>query len=473
MPTKGSRNQSGRDHKSRYRPGVSIDDALDEALHDVASDLAVPGATVGVWVGDEFHVATYGETNVEYPRAVSPATLFQVGSISKTFTSTLMMMLVEDGLISLEDPVARHLPALAGQAGLDTESMTIEHLLSHQSGFDGDHLFTHDSTAGLGALRGARRLFDPGDGFSYSNAGFSMAGVVIEAVTGRVFNQFMRERLLHPLGMDSATYFADDAITYEVAIPHWVYDRTAYVIRGAGWQPGWQLEPIDHAPGGLIASMEHLLTWCRFQRDGTASDGTALLSQESLTRLHTPVVEANFRTGIALDWYVRTIDGVTTYGHGGLTAGYASDLLVVPDRDVAFVALTNSTNGGELTQRMRQWALAHYATITETDPTPNPVAAPDPACVTGRYIHPYSLLDVTAGDDPGTIVVTPVRRTDDVTWQPPIDPPTTCAFVDRDTIVTLDNGPASVGTFGFDGTTASWLTWHDRRAPRVGSGGTE
>ena len=459
--------------KSRYRPGVSTDDALDEALRDVASDLAVPGATVGVLVGGETHVAGYGETNVEYPRAVSPATLFQIGSISKTFTSALMMMLVEDGLIALDDPVARHLPTLADETGLDTESITVEHLLSHQSGFDGDHLFTHDTTAGLAALAGARRLFGPGDGFSYSNAGFSIAGAVIEAVTGRVFSQLMRDRVLHPLGMDSATYFADDAITYEVAAPHWVHDRTAYVIRGAGWQPGWELEAIDHAPGALIASVDHLLTWCRFQRDGIGSDGTALLGQESLTRLHTPVVQANVRTGIALDWFVRTIDGVDTYGHGGLTAGYASDLLVAPGRDFAFVALTNATNGGTLTHRMRRWALAHYASIIESDPTPNPSAAPDPAAVTGRYVHPYSLLDVTVGDEPGTIVVTPVRRTDDVSWQPPIDPPTTCAFVDRDTIVTLGDAPASVGTFGFDGNTAAWLTWHDRRAPRLTDRGTE
>ncbi len=452
---------------------MSTDDALDEVLREIAEDLAVPGATVGVLVGGDTHVATYGETNVEYPRAVSPATLFQVGSISKTFTSALMMMLVEDGLISLDDPVARHLPTLASETGLDTESITIEQLLSHQSGFDGDHLFTHDTTAGLAALVGARRLFDPGDGFSYSNAGFSIAGAVIETVTGAVFNHLVRDRLLHPLGMLSATYFADEAITYDVAAPHWVYDRKGYVIRGAGWQPGWELEPIDHAPGGLIASGEHLLTWCRFQRDGMASDGTALLSQESLTRLHSPVIQANFRTGIALDWFVRTIDGVATYGHGGLTAGYASDLLVVPDRDFAFVALTNSTNGGTLTRRMREWALAHYAAITESDPTPNPADGPDPASVTGRYIHPFALLDVTVGPDPGTIVVTPVRRTDDVSYQPPLDPPTTCGFVDRDTIVTLDDGPASVGTFGSNGDTAAWLTWHDRRAPRVTGGGTE
>ena len=123
------------------------------------------------------------------------------------------------------------------------------------------------------------------------------------------------------------------------------------MIRGAGWQPGWELGPVDRPAGGLIASVEHLMTWCRFQWTGTALDGSPILTPESLARLHTPIVTATVIEDIAIDWFVWDIDGARAIGHGGLTAGYASDLVVVPELDFAFVGLTNGTNGG-LGQRL-------------------------------------------------------------------------------------------------------------------------
>ena len=146
-------------------------------------------------------------------------------------------------------------------------------------------------------MRDARRLFPPGTGFSYSNAGFSIAGAVIAAVTGQTFEAFTRERLLRPLDMTSACFTADEAITYSVATPHWIYGDRALVIRGAGWQPGWELGPVDRPAAGLIASVEHLMTWCRFQQTGTAIDGSTILSRGSLRRLHTPVVNATLHRG--------------------------------------------------------------------------------------------------------------------------------------------------------------------------------
>ena len=106
-----------------------------------ASGTTSPGATAGVLVGDDGATAAWGVTNVEFPMPVSPASLFQVGSISKTFTSAAVMLLVQEGRLALEDPVARHLPELGPATGLDFEAITVELALSHQAGFDGDHLF--------------------------------------------------------------------------------------------------------------------------------------------------------------------------------------------------------------------------------------------------------------------------------------------------------------------------------------------
>jgi CubicO group peptidase (beta-lactamase class C family) len=447
-------------------------DELTEVLATAADGHHVPGAAAGVLLDDQAITAAHGITNAQFPSPVSTATLFQVGSVSKTITSAAVMLLVQDGSVSLDDPVARHLPDLGPATGLDTDAITVEMILSHQSGFDGDHLFVVGSTD-LDDLAGARRLFEPGHGFSYSNAGFSIAGAVVEAASGQGYEAFVRDRLFRPLGMRSACCSADDAITFPVAAPHWVFEGTAHVLRRAGWQPGWELLPADRPPAGVIASLEDLLVWCRFQWTGVDADGTEVLSAESLERLHTPVVRADRDEEIGLDWSVERIDGATAIGHGGVTVGYVTDLLVVPDEGFAFVGLTNATNGAAVNQAVRRWALEHGPGLIERDPEPDPALAPtlDLTPHAGRYLHSFAALEITPGVAPGTVVLTSSRRDDVGGWQPPIDDPITYAFVAPDHAVSLDApGPVRTITFGLDATggrPAEWVQVNGRRAPRA------
>ena len=432
---------------------VAAVEALEElsaVLAETAGALAVPGAVVGVAVGDSSFVAVHGVTNVEFPNPITPATQFQIGSVTKTFTSAAVMVLVQEGRLSLGDPISRHLPELGPATGLDLHSTTLEHALSHQAGFDGDHLFTTSGAHDLSALVGARRLFDPGTGYSYNNAGFSIAGAVIEAVSGEDFASFVRKRLLKPLGLRGAGFRADDVITYPVASPHVVVDAKAFVLRRAGWQPGWELEPVDHAAGGLVASAEHLLTWARFQKSGTAADGATILSQESLARLHTPVVNADLVEDIALDWFVRDIDGSASIGHGGSTAGYLTEFVVVPERDFAFVGLTNATNGSWLNDAMRRWTLARFAGLDDRALETDPSIAVDASRFVGSFVHPFAFLTVTEGMEPGQLVLTAAPRDDKTGWQPPMDPPRTLGFVTDDHAVAIGPGPQQLFRFGFD-----------------------
>lgn len=444
-------------------------DELDAVLGEVAGEHGVAGAAAGLVLGGGTHTATYGVTNAEHPLPVSSATLFQVGSITKTFTSAAVMLLVEEGLLDLDDPVARHLPEVGPATGLDLEAMTVEHLLSHQSGFDGDHLFVDGADDGLEALADARRLFEPGAGFSYNNAGFSIAGAIVEARSRQPFDAFVRDRLLLPLGMTSATFRADDAITHSVAAPHWVHEGQAHVIRGAGWQPGWELEPLDRPAGGLVASVDHLLAWGRFQWSGLAADGTRLLGPKSLERLHRPVVTADLVDEIALDWYVQQSDDTTTIGHGGVTAGYVSDLVVVPEREVVVVGLTNSTSGASVNQAVRRWALERHAGIREQDPAPDPTVGMDAGLIGGRFVHPFAVLTLRPGENPGTVVIESFRRDDVHGWQPPLDPPIESAFCDEHHLVSLDApGPVRVSRLGFDPDgSVAWIQSGGRRALRI------
>lgn len=437
-----------------------VSESLGAALQEHVDAHGVPGAAAGLLVDGETHTACAGVTNVEHPLPVTDTTLFQVASITKTFVSTAVLMLAEEGKLTLEDPVGKHLPDLAVRTGLDSDVITVEHLLSHQAGFDGDHLFVGRVPDSLDQLATARRLFEPGTGVSYNNAAFSIAGELIAEVSGRPFEAFVKERLLKPLGI-RGHFTADACITHRVAAPHFVADGRTAVLRGTGWQPGWELGPVDRAAGGLITSVDGLLKWARFHLGG----GDGIVSKESLARMHTPLVWLDRFTGIGLDWFVqgRVAD------HGGLTAGYCSTLVLVPDADLAVVCLTHATNGGAVNQAVRRWAVAEHAGIVERDPEPDPSIEIDASKFEGRFLSPFALLTITPGPSPNTLTVTSSQRDDVEGWKPPPPPPMTMAFIDDRHAVTLDApGPQAWSQFGFDDEgRVAWLTWNARRAVRT------
>ena len=223
------------------------------------AEARVPGVAVGVRVGAQEVAVGYGVTSVEDPLPVHARTLFQIGSVSKTFTAAAIMALAERGRLTLDDPVCRHLPTFRLPAPGHAERVTIRHLLTHAAGFVGDWFLTHPPGAGEGddalarvvdGLAEVPQLFPPGDGWSYNNAGFAVAGRVVEALTGRPYAAALRELLLGPLGLDQTFVSADEAITHRTALPHTSTTRPPRVLRGAGWQPGWELARADVPPRG-------------------------------------------------------------------------------------------------------------------------------------------------------------------------------------------------------------------------------
>jgi hypothetical protein len=235
------------------------------------------------------------------------------------------------------------------------------------------------------------------------------------------------------------------------------------VIRRAGWQPGWELRPADWAAGGLIASVDHLLEWCRFQWSGTTRDGTELLDEDDRRRMHTPVVNANVEYDIALDWFNRRANATQTIDHGGSTAGYLSELVVAPAERLGVVCLTNATNGATVTQAVRRWALERVGGIREVDPEPSVGEARDTSRYAGTYWSPFAQLTVTPGPSNGSAVVTSAERSDTDGWKPPCDPPITFGFFADDHAVSLDGAaPVRVVRFGND-----WMLWGVRRAPKI------
>lgn len=453
---------------------------LDDLVPSALARLAVPGAAIGVLHSETTLTAGYGITSVEDPLPVHEETLFQIGSVSKTFTATALMRLVEQGALGLGDPVRRHLPTFRLSVDGLAERVTVRQLLTHTGGWMGDWFLVHPPEIGPGPdalavlverMREVPQLFAPGAGWSYNNAGFAVAGRLVEVLTGRTFEAALRELLLDPLGMERTVFTADEAITRRVAAPHRRSDGAPVVARGMGWQPGWQLIRADLPIGGFVSCVTDLLRWAQLHlaRAGARSP----LAQATLEAMREPVALAGcFAEQVGVAWMLRTVQGHRLVGHGGLTTGYATTLLLVPERAFAVVVLTNGTPGGtRLCQEVARAVLHAGLGIDDAPPSPAPGAAGDRSPFVGRYDNPFAWQEIRAGDSPDELVLEHrARPRGPGTWYPPPPGPVRLAFYATDRLVVRE--PAELEgqrcEFGRDPAGGiAWFRWGGRIGPRL------
>ncbi len=349
--------------------------ALDEYVRGEMARWTVPGVAVGILRDGQRELHGYGLASIETEQPVRPDTLFQIGSISKIYTATLMMLLVDEGKVALDEPVITYLPDLKLSDVQARETITLRHLLSHTSGLFGDYF--DDFGPGDDALSRAIATFDtlrqqyaPGEMWTYCNTGFCLAGAIVERVTGQPFETAMRERVFKPLGLERSCYFAREAIVYPHAIGH------NQLHPGADEHEVARLYPLPrwvNAAGGIISNVNDLLTFAEFHlRDGVAKDGTRLLSAESAQAMRQEQTRAaNFAEGYGLGWALRTAGGEQyVVEHGGSTNGFQAKLVLVPSRNFAIAILTNSSRGSVLNEHVRVWALDHELGLRKERPTP-------------------------------------------------------------------------------------------------------
>jgi CubicO group peptidase (beta-lactamase class C family) len=325
-------------------------DKLQHRLDELTKKHRVPGAALAILDGDTVTEVATGVANQETGVEVTSDTLFQIGSISKVFTTTLVMQLVDEGKVELDAPVKRYLPEFEVADRTATEQVTVRQLLDHTSGIDGDH-FT-DTGRGddcvekyVASCRELGQVFEPGRFFSYCNAGFVFAGRLIEVVTGKTWDEVLRERLLQPLGMGRSCTLPEEALLHRAAVGHLPNPQNPDEIIKA---PVWVL-PRSVGPAGLICSTPaELLRFARLHIDGgVASDGTRLLSEDSVQQMQQPQVELPDRYTLGshwgLGWILFEWDGRRVVGHDGGTIGQTAYLRIVPEERFAVALLTNST----------------------------------------------------------------------------------------------------------------------------------
>ena len=365
--------------------------ALQAALDEKASAKHVPGVSVGVLHKGVEHYAFFGVTSVENPLPVDSTTLFQFGSTGKTFTATAIMILAEQGKLSLDDKVRKHVPELVLKDEDVAREVTVLQLLNHTGGWDGD--FFEDTGSGADALEkyvalmgGLRQVSPLGANVSYNNAALSLAGRLIEKVTGLTYEAAIDELILKPLGLTMTFAFRDEIMTRRFAVGHNYKDgdNAFHIARP------WGMPRSATPAGGFSANARDQLAWARFHLGaGTSADGTQVLSKASIDLMKQPTAHCPGNAlgdAVGISWLLSDIDGVQIVKHGGTTIGQYSEFQLVPEHDFAVISMSNgSPDGSVLNKEIVEWALEAFCGLESTLPETVSLSDEELAAYTGRF----------------------------------------------------------------------------------------
>ncbi|MFJ4167308.1 serine hydrolase domain-containing protein [Microbacterium sp. NPDC089698] len=379
-----------------------------ENLPALIAEAHVPAASVGILAGGEIFTAAAGVLNKNTGVEADEDSVFQIGSITKTWTATLIMQLVDEGLLDLDAPVRDTVPAFAIGDDAAASAITTRQLLSHVSGFEGD-LF-NDTGVGddavekyLATIADAPQLFAPGERFSYNNAAFVVLGRIIEVLRGQTYDQALHAHLAGPLGLTHVATDASQAIMFRAALGHIPADGGGEPVPA----PVWSLVR-SNAPAGSMLAMtpRDLLGFAGMHMaGGVAEDGTRVLSARSVAAMQERQVDLPdlgvLGDAWGLGWEIFDWAGGPVYGHDGGTIGQNAFLRFVPSAGVAVVLLTNGGETIELYHRVLSKVLSALAGV-EMPPLPALPSSPvdvDLDRILGTYSSSVSDSTVSVDDD--------------------------------------------------------------------------
>lgn len=318
-------------------------DALDHYVDSVArtyiQQLHTQSLAIGLIADNEVKTFFYGESEAGNATLPNANSLYEIGSITKPFTATLLAHLVENGVVQLEDSIARFLPDTIA-ANPSIQKITFKSLANHTSGLPRlpDNM---DSTSNLDftnpyAKYGRNELFaflknfeatrEPGDEFEYSNLGYGLLGELLSIISGKPYSQLVRDSIALPLGMSNTVQHLDPK-TQQLIAPH-----------NAKGEPvvAWNFDAMSGA-GAFRSTVNDLLRYAHTQ---FLMPDNSLEQAMMLTRQFSYFIPPN--TDIGLAWHMNMLGDVIYYWHNGATGGSSSFLALAPDKSAALVVLSNS-----------------------------------------------------------------------------------------------------------------------------------
>ena len=375
----------------------------DQELAAAVATGGSPGASLSVLDGDALAQSAAGILNLETGLGATRDSLFLIGSITKVFTASLVMSLVEEGLLDLDDRVCERLPELKFADGPDPSGLTVRHLLSHTGGVESDQFddFGRGDDAIqrlVAAMADLPLQFPPGAHFAYSNAGFMILGRLVEVVLGTTFHRARRERLFDPLGCPTATGLPEEAILHGTAVGHFP-DADGKLVRTDTWVSSRASEP----DGVLCAASGEVLQLARALMRALQGHDGGLLAPATLEQMIADAVD--IPAFVYPGGYIANCLGLMrlparegrVYGHDGGILGQAGFMRFNPELNTAAVLLTNSFVGAIRTwNTLLDGPLGELLGASSEDPR---VQSGDPVDLTGSFERLNCTVDVDRDGD--------------------------------------------------------------------------
>ena len=317
---------------------------LEKTVQSELKEKNAVGAGVAIIKNDRVIFAKgFGAANIETNAPITPETLFQIGSVTKTFTAAMILGMAQEGKLKLDVPVGDYAKNLSPKLA----RVTLNQLLSHKAGIidEPDEYGATDESLMAGYIRSWTDdycLFGGGEVFSYSNSGFALAGFVAQESSGKLYADLMDERLFQPLGFRGTTFRPTVAMTYPLAVGHQAkLGEKPTVVRPLPQEA--RLYPA----GTMYSSLNDMSRFAvAFLNEGKI-DGKQIINQSVIEKMSTPAamqLSAADNTSYGNGLFMNTRRGVRAVWHDGSMTGYVASLLFVPEQRFAVIILGNTNN---------------------------------------------------------------------------------------------------------------------------------
>ncbi|TDD73824.1 serine hydrolase domain-containing protein [Actinomadura rubrisoli] len=377
-------------------------------LDELRAAHRVPGAALAVLAGGKIHELASGVLHRETGVEATTDSVFLVGSLAKPYTATLVMQLADSGVLDLDAPVVSVLPEFATPDPDATKTITVRQLLSHTGGVTND--FTYDSGRGddclakyVEAARDVALDCPPGTAFSYGSLGYVVLGRIVEVLTGKTWDQALKDMLFTPLGLEHSMTLPEEALRFRAAMGH-----LGEPGQDPAPAPAWDLMPRSAGPyGRVIVSAGDVARFAKMHLDGgLAPDGTRILSADAVAAMRRREVDTPERwsmsaAGWGLGWALHDWNGATGFGHDGNAVSQYSYLRVFPRAGVAVVLLANGGGFARLYDDLVRELLAELAGA-DMPPLFVPPANPprvDMTHLLGTYKRAGVITTITQNDE--------------------------------------------------------------------------
>ncbi|HEY3323493.1 MAG TPA: serine hydrolase domain-containing protein [Planctomycetota bacterium] len=334
--------------------------AITAAVREFVTKGEVAGVVTIVAAPDKIvHCSSVGLADIAGNVQVSPDTIFWIASMTKPITATAVLMLQDDGKLSVDDPVGKYIPELADMKTKDGKSyaLTLRHLLTHTSGMceaTPEESKAAQKLADLIPIFAKRPLlFEPGSKWQYCQSGINSLGRIIEIVSGQSYPEFVQKRLFDPLGMKDTSFYPTKEQLPRIVKPYKFADGK---LVEQEFLPVFDPKRPDHFPaanGGLFSTAPDYVRFCQMILNNGSFGGKQYIKPESI-KLMTTIQTGQIKTGFTegngwgLGWcVVREPQGVTamvspgTFGHGG---AWGTQAWIDPVKQVAYVLMVQRTN---------------------------------------------------------------------------------------------------------------------------------